>query len=215
MATAQNVIDEIQQFFPDVGETRVLQVLQKADTHIRQQVFLLEDTESIASVADTREYALDTDILRIWSVRYQESSTATIKYLEPTSVAELDLTMPTWRNVDSSDPTHFYHRGTKVGFYPAPDTTQSAGYPAITLEVARSVTLIANSTMAANVPSHDAWLYGSCRELAIQEEDARYPMFHERAETKLNELRAFVHGINARYNPTLRPAPVYGRVKRV
>ncbi len=207
MALASAVIDDFNYIFDNVGDTEALYLLQNADTHLNRAVKMTTETVTFTSlVSGTQEYAMDDDILAVWSARYIRTSTeGDEKRLIETSVDELDEDPRTknWRGQAKGEPTHFYIDGSFIGFYPKPSTASSASYPQVSIETTQDVTLTASSTMRGTALNHQAWVYHMAFHAALSRSDERLEIFRKKMITEEHHLRRNIHGRNARNNPRL------------
>lgn len=209
MPTASDVVARIKLDFPQVPDAVVLAELNAVHVDILSWVKLTQDTEIITLTAGDGDYALDSDILRVWSARY-ESAANTFKPLVPTHLDELDRRNPRWRTraYARGVPSHFYIDTSNLWLYPWPDTTASGGYPRVVLEVSRSVTLTGSDNMPAQAANSLAWEMGVCRRLARRAEDKRVGYYDQEYDRELSNLIARIDARNTRYQPRIEPSLV-------
>lgn len=216
--TAQTLVDRIRRNFSGLTEAEALEYLQEAHTHILGQIRLNIETVSISLTADTREYALDNDILRVWNAMYLTSATQGFQ-LVPTHVDRLDSTTHRWRIQGSSQPREWYVEESNLGLYPTPDTTTSGSYPAVSLEVTRDQTLSISGT-PTTIPEFarrpHAWVAEACRWVALAKKDyERSQFFTQLAQSELAQLSRDVVGRNPGFHPSFQPRNRQTRVGRV
>lgn len=207
MATAQTVLNQILETFPDVDDDpTALAYLNRAHEWICTQVQLKDSTESFTSlVAGTAEYPLTATVTKIWSGRYVKSASAgDFTPIRPTSIEELDYVDENWRAHGNGTPAQFYIHGTDIGFYRKPDTATSGSYPQIVLEVTAKETLVVGTTMPAQTTNYDAWVWRVNAELALVKEDERFSHFMAMAERSMDELYVLVNKL-AKLPPETSP----------
>lgn len=133
------IITRFLERYPEAGNTRAVQLFQKAFNWAMDIAAPRYSTITVNLVAGTNEYTLDTDVLRVQTVEYLFSATWSNK-LEAVTIDELDVTVIGWRNF-SGQPIKYYALSeasgntaiNRVGLYPNPQTTTSGGYPALRL----------------------------------------------------------------------------------
>lgn len=216
MATAQNVIDRVKLDFSSVPPAVILAELNVVHTELLFDIKLTADTETITMTAGTGSYALDADILRVWSARY-ESAANTFKPLVPTHLDEMDHLFPRWRTTAYAQgtPSHFYIDTTNIWLYPWPSTTASGGYPRIVLEVSRSVALSVGTSLPTQANLTTAWEAGVMRRLARRMKDERLSYYDAEYEREMNKLRRLIDERNVRYKTRILPGMVSGGLGKI
>ncbi len=205
--TVETVITRVKRIFKEADPTAMLDYVNEVHNDLLNTLPLVVDTEDLtALVAETQEYTLDEDIVRVWSVELFKSATDR-RSLNPVEIPYLNVNEPLWRRRNSSDPTRFYiWRNTTspvVGLDPKPNLTTTGGYPFIRLHVTRTATLARSSSLPTGIRSADVYVFGCCAKLA---EDPNQMQFYEMKyeQAKLLEVSKF-HGLNVQSKVSIQP----------
>lgn len=214
---AQDLVDKTIRTFKGVTEDQALEYLQEVHTHILSNVRLNIETITINLTSGTGEYAIDDDILRVWTARYLVSATSQ-DVLNPTHVDELNKNHRDWKVDSASTPNLYYVEGSNLGLYPVPDTTTSGGYPVVKCEVTRDQTLSISGTPTV-IPEFarrpQAWIMGACKAIALDKEDSRIDRFTVEFERELRLLSESITGRNVNFHPSIRSKSFRTRVGKV
>lgn len=150
--TVQSQIDRLKRFSTDITVAIALEYLQYANRELCFDLPLYLTEEDITLTANTQEYAVNADDLRVWTAHYWTSATAS-RPLEGVSLQGLERRFRGWRNTPASIPSRYaVHNVLTVPYillYPKPNTTTTGGYPFVRLRVSRHVAL----TQAGNLPA--------------------------------------------------------------
>jgi hypothetical protein len=215
--TAQVVINNARQSFPDMSETIALDLLNLEHGELLARYPLRETTLDFTSiVADTPEYALAETAIRV-DAAYYYSDADTPKQLEPLSVEEMDRMDPGWRTRDSGTPTHYYISASatstgNLGLYPVPDTTTSSGYPKVTLYIRQNQTLGLSDNIPNGMLNYDAYLAGICLRYAERRARDQVPFWQNRKDTARNQLEKYLAERGQNHAAVIKPA--YMRPRR-
>lgn len=211
--TVTQIFAEVKGHFPMVEQIEFLNIFNVVNNELVDAFRLVPDTMiQISLTSGTQEYALPTDVYRVWNGNYQTASD-TYQPLTQTSVDRLDEQDNTWRWEDPSTPSFYYERGGNVGFYPNPDTSTSVGYPIVNLYVSEQVASYGiNDSLPGTVISADAWIYRVCQKLSVKYDADKFQLYERLAEKAKQEQLDFINGKIARDKPSInaRVAKVYG-----
>lgn len=192
--TVATVEASVQLDFPDVPTADVFTALTEEHAKLCHLYPLYESSETFSSLVDgTSEYNFSTVPASVRHAVYKPSSTNSgWTTLRATTIDALNSDNPSWRQSTPSQPTHYYTTtdGTnfKLGLYPAPNTTSSGGYPAVTVYTWLATTLSTN--MPVSIDAYDCYKYGTCYRLALQKNDPRvatYKALYEEAKRVLHK----------------------------
>jgi hypothetical protein len=213
--TAQTVINNARQAFPDMSETIALDLLNLEHGELLARYPLRETTIDISLTADTAEYALAETAIRI-EAAYYYADADTPRQLNPLEVEEMDRMDPGWRTRNSGTPTHYYigasstSTGT-LGLYPVPDTTTSSSYPKVTLYIRQNQTLGLSDTIPNGMLNYDSYFAGVCWRYAQRraKDQAEYWRL-QRAQARA-DLEKYLAERGQHHSVSIKPAFVRGR----
>lgn len=215
MPTAQNIIDEAKLDFPDETDTRALSDLQSVDDYICFKYAVIRSRQDITLTADTREYSLPSNTVRVLAARYLTSATSSTK-LTARHLDWFDEYDYNWRDQDSGTPMDYYVdiANGNIGFHPAPDTTTSGSYPKVTVDVSqRRGTLITSTDFGSSLPSYQAWVEGLRHRMALRTSDERVTYYESLFRHELSQLDLMLRG-SAEFQPTTRMDTVFRQQRR-
>lgn len=196
MATAQDVLDEIQQYFPNVSENRRLEVLQQVHDELLMKYAIRWETETNTSLTATdREYAIPAGVIKFKEVVYYKTATDA-RVLEAVSYDKLRDENPDHYLSTLTGPRRYYELAGNIGLDKLPDSASagSPAYPRLVMTVRKLETLSTSTTMPSTAPNHKAWVTKVCLELAAQNEDSRVGMFADLAKTHEAMLAMYIEG---------------------
>lgn len=215
MPTAQAIIDEAKLDFPDETDTRALSDLQSVDDYICFRFPVIRSRQDVTLTADTREYSLPSNTVRVLACRYVTSATASDK-LQARHLDWFDAYDYNWRDQSSGTPMDYYvdTANNNIGLHPAPDTTTSGGYPKLTLDVSqRRGTLVVGTDFGSNLPSYQAWVEGLRHRMALRTSDERLGYYERMFNHELAQLDLMLRG-SAEFQPTARMDTVFRQQRR-
>jgi hypothetical protein len=201
----QQVINLARRHFVTFDEQEALTYLQAVHNKILRLVRVkVDENVDLNMVAGTPNYAISSEIMRIWSVTAYDD-VGMYRALRPKSVDELDYTYPVWKSLNSGQPIWYDERAGEMIFYPTPNVTTVAGYPIIRLRVQKTDTLTMSTTLPTMVDEYDAWIYGLCRKYATEKEKDQLPFFEQKYKQALRDLEGYSQGKAVRGKPALHP----------
>lgn len=187
--------DHLTDFYKD-GDPRTLRLVNQAHQDILRACALTPlETLDLPLVAGTGEYDLDPTVVKIVSATYKGSS-ADYSNVWAASVDELNETIPTWREHTPSRPYRYYEQGGRLGLYPSPDRTTSAGFPVVRLQALRVAPLAGLSdALPTQLPNIQAFVWQVCALWCIREnDDPGFAKYSGLAKGAMLDLRSFVDG---------------------
>jgi len=214
--TVQDIIDDVRrEYAKGVSDAEVLYHLQQVHTDIITAVRLNVDDETITLTDGTKGYALDDDILKVWSAKYYRSASDAYG-LKAIHLDELNSDNPHWVITPDMEPRSFYIEQGFIYFHPTPPTTTSGGYPKVVITVSRDVTLATDTELPGYVRSAGAWVEATKEAIAKSKKDwESYSVFKSDAKEELIKLKNAVVGRNVEFNPSIRPRrTLWGGTKR-
>jgi hypothetical protein len=202
--------------FPPASDAQALSIMNDVQSDILRAVRLYPLTAfNITLIANQQLYTLDPSVYRIWSCIWQNNASISsqIKVLE-TSIDELDYQAPNWRSQSASNVYRYFELGGQIGFVPAPAFATSAGYPIIILNTSTAQPFATtSSTLPAQVPTKDAWVWRACARWATMQRRDDAAGFADLGESALNDLIDFVNGLLPRQKPRVQQS--YPRVRNI
>lgn len=216
--TVQNLVDDIRrEYAKGVPDAEIMYYLQEVHTDIITSIRLNVEDVTISLTDGTKGYAIDDDILKIWSAKYYRSA-ADAYGLKATHLDELNSDNPHWVITPDMEPRSFYIEQGFIYFHPTPPTTTASGYPKVVLTVTRDVTLTLSpgDELPGYVRSGGAWIEATKQAIASSKQDwDAYAVFKANAEKELVNLKNMVVGRNVEFNPSIRPRrTLWGGTKR-
>lgn len=203
MSTGADILVGARRIYNDIDDTAGLDLLQKAHDFLLRFVRIYpEEVVDINLVAGTREYALDSDVLRVWEAEYRTSAT-TATPLEQTSTDWLDYNMRGWRSLPNGTPSMFYDIGGYIGLVQKPDTTSSGGYPIVRGYATKRQTLVGATALPLMIREQtDAWEDEIAYRWARQTRSIEDIKLRDAARRRSrNELMSFLQGRLPRNRP--------------
>ncbi len=210
-STITQVITKAQAFVSDMSAAAGLILAQELEDELLEQVKMLADTEDLTLALLTPTYALDEDILKIWSADYFASATD-ITPLNETSLDFLNMYRKRWRHREPSQPRDYYidnssSAGMLLGLTPEPDTATSGTYPFVRLYVGRKRTLTGASVLPSAVQDDGLYVKGIIYKWKqLRRKNPQDEALAQRAY--LEKKQAFMRRTGnrlARLNPTVDP----------
>jgi len=200
--TVQQVIEIISEHV-DIGNVRGVQLLNEAHLEILANCHLVPDTTvDITLTANTLEYALPDDCVKIWDATYFTSATSH-QVLKATNVDTLFYSHgANWELAQSSVPIHFYERGGMIGLWPPPATaTSGSGYPKVTLYYTQFTELTLTSSMPTTIPSVYPWVYHVLSRQAAVAHPDKIQLFKQLYAQEMERMQTWVFGRTGRDKP--------------
>lgn len=211
MATVRDVYGRVRarKGFEDLTKEDFTNHINRVHKDILIRMPVRVNTEDISLTSGTKEYALDSDIVKVWEAyRYDTSSTG--EALTATSVHDLHLDTPHFRFDANGKPKMFYvwnsvTTGDVIGFHPTPDTTTSSGYPKITLHVTRENTLDMTTTLPTGVKDHQIYIEGVCYYAAMDVMPEKAQFWFNAYQMEMDKNRRFYQNRNPDHSPSVAP----------
>lgn len=181
MRTKLQVIQDAQAIHPTLSTARARVLFDGIDRTVRREarvsvVSLTLDT----LVAGQEQYALNNDVVRVWTCRYgTTNTTADATSLTATTIDQLENENPDYKK-SRGTPAVFYVLGGEIGLFPVPDTSSSGGLPYLTMQVSRAPVMADGDSLPSHIDSIDAWKFGIAKDFSFETGDPRLP-YHEKA----------------------------------
>lgn len=202
--------------FPPLTDSNALLLANLTQADIVRSVALYpETTFNISLVSGQQEYTLDPSIIHVTSAiwRWNNQVTAQIALI-PTSIDQLDYEYPNWRAMSPATTYKYYERGGMLGLVPPPSQTTAAGYPIVILYTQTEQPFAStSSTLPAQVPTTDPWVWGMCARWAAMQRRDDAAGFADLALSARNDLIKFVNGRLLRQKSQMRQS--YSRVRNL
>lgn len=168
--TVQSQIDRLIRSFTDITDAVALDYLQDANRELCFSLPIYLTEEDITLTADTQEYTINADDLRVWSGHYWESATF-CKSLEGMTLRGLDLRHQGWRNTPASIPSKYvvFNKLTvpTLRLFPKPNRTTTGGYPFVRLRVSRYVALTQVGDLPGSLIAPDVYYLKAAEQYAL------------------------------------------------
>jgi len=169
--TVTNIVTGVQRVYSMLRTDDIVTYLNEIRPDILRRLRLRNTSQDISLTADTREYAITAPMLGATSIEYIRSATqSNRKALVATNSETLDIVNPNWRARASAEPREYYFVGTstgsKIGFFPTPDTTTTGGYPIARIHYLDCDTLNSGSTIQDDVLSPMVYVHAICQRYA-------------------------------------------------
>lgn len=179
--TAQNVIDEVQRFYTDLGKAKAFEYVQEVHEELLSRYSLRDDTVAFSAiVAGTASYDLPDTALRAESATYYGAAGSPAKlYAFSPDDWDNDPTRAGWRD-QTGTPRAYGMEATAAGqqqiiFFPNPTISTAAGYPKVVMQVRRNQTLLTTDTLPfGGAFCFDAYVSGVAKRHAYIEHRERY-----------------------------------------
>lgn len=145
--------------------SQVLRLLNLVHVDLCEFLPLATTSYDVPLVAGTREYNISETYKAILTADYWYSATNAPTQLIWTSVDELDIEDPGWKNTFTGIPYRWYeYTGATgqpiVGFDPVPSLASSGGYPTVRLLVSLYTALAAGDSLPTSIKSPDCYIDG-------------------------------------------------------
>jgi hypothetical protein len=169
--TVNSIVTEVQAAFPDATATQIISHMNKVDRYLASKIRLRAST---ITVNLTSAYALSDTIVRIYSVRYVRSSSASNSFmLKAEDMSGLDIKYPNWRSWPNSEPRFYSFDVDSAGAFslllaPTPNTTTSGGYPVVYVYASLGGTLSAGGDIPNKIMQSDVYKFGACYYFAME-----------------------------------------------
>jgi len=155
--TVADIINKFRRRFPDCSSASALEYYNDAQKEILFQIPYAKRTRHLNLQAGVQEYPLESEELKIWSVRLVRSAlTGDWIDLKATSEDELDLDRPGWRSEDPGEPRFFYvdsqEWGGTIGTFPTSASTTENGFPKLIIEASIYNPAENQNTPLPNIP---------------------------------------------------------------
>jgi len=208
MATKQDTIDRFKLHYPDADDTLAEQLFNEAHQQVLESIEARNSTEDISLTANTREYAISDNVVKIWEAYYKDSSTeSSWVRLNPTSKQQLD-DLGAWRlNAQPVRPGRFYEttiasgdtatRG--IGFDTLPPTTTGvSGYPKVTLYCTLIAELDYTDSLPQQIRDMSLYVYFMCWRWAVMRNPEQAKYWKDLFNEEMNDAKTVAKGILAR-----------------
>jgi hypothetical protein len=210
--TVLDIITRFRKRFGDCSASAALDLLNDSAREILYTIPYAKTSIDVPLVANTAEYALAADYLRVWSGRYLRSANAgDFRELKETSEDQLDLDRPGWRALEPDEPLAYYidsneSVGGVVGFFPTPNATSSVGYPKVILEVSKFTPYVADSDLLPVSPLVvNAFVDLMCYKRALDTKVQDAVAWKQISEDSLQRASEMFWGRSSRMHPTIQP----------
>lgn len=184
--TVTTVVNEVKAAFPDADTTSIVGYMNKVDRKLATKIRLRTNTLTLTLTAGDDTYALSDSVVRIYSARYERSSTRSNSYtMTAEDISGLDLKFRNWQSWANAEP-RFYALDTdsagafEVRLAPAPITSTSGSYPNVKLYCSIGGTLTSGGDLPAKIQNTDVYRFGACYHYANdhRKEEATYWLGH-------------------------------------
>lgn len=166
--TVASVISAVQAVFPEATSAEIVTHVNTVDRDLSCRIKLRRTLTDVSLTASDDEYTISEQILRVWAARYVRSAARSDQYpLMEISREELNSRNRNWNAAPDQAPTYYYldvdsTGDTTIGFWPAPPTTTSGGYPKVVMEVSRWATLTSGDSLPSKIKNIRAYKSGVC-----------------------------------------------------
>lgn len=205
--TVNSIVAEVQAAFPEATSTQIVAHMNKVDRHLASKIRLRANTITVNLTANDNTYTLTDSIVRVFSVRYLRSSSASNSYtLKAEDISGLDVKFKNWRSWPQGEPKLFAFDVDSAGAYqlvlaPTPATATSGGYPIVHVEASLGGTLAAGGDIPNKIMQSDVYKFGACYYYAMEarrEESAFWKNLYD---------MALQHEINLELNRSTQKGP--------
>lgn len=172
--TVNSIVTEVQAAFPEATATQIISHMNKVDRYLASKIRLRANTITVSLTAGTNTYSLSDTIVRVFSVRYLRSSSASNSFvLKAEDISGLDVKYKNWRSWSQGEPKFFAFDVDSTGAYqlvlaPTPNTTTSGGYPIVHIEASLGGTLAAGNNIPNKIMQSDVYKFGACYYYAME-----------------------------------------------
>jgi hypothetical protein len=223
--TKIDIVTKFRKRYSDCTEQTMVALLNEACVEIFSAIPYRRKITSIDLVQDTQTYALaatDSDIAKIWSVRYVRSADKDdFVELQPTSTDELDAERRAWRGEAKGTPGRYWIGGDEtlggvVGLFPKPDKTTDLGYPVLEIDASTipTFTTAGNETLPDIPFVLDALVDLMCFKRAKDAKVGDAAAWKTLSEDSMRTLAEVFWGMNPRMPqkivPVVRQRPGWG-----
>jgi hypothetical protein len=150
---------------------------------------------SVTLVADQALYPWPTDMVYLYSARYEASATSRTR-LNMTSPERVENVDRDWRNRTSGTPTDIMPQGANLRLWPAPDTATDSGtgYPKVTLSYTAAFPALSSGgdQLNAAIFIEDWALKTALKRYASQRVKQDFPLRDHEEREALGDLQSFL-----------------------
>lgn len=189
--TVQDIINTTQRVFPGMVNSVAKEHFDSTHREIVSQVHLHSDVEVLNSIVNgTAIYTLNTNVMGVYTCRWQINSTANafvaLKEVSRETIEQDDIE---YLKRTAPIPEFFAIDGDQIYLFPTPTTNSVNGYPFIAMRVDAATTLNTDLQLPQSVPSHDAWKFGILKRYAEETGDPKINIYEKAWKDALSRLQ--------------------------
>lgn len=175
MYTVQQIVSAVQRRLPDAPSQTCVLLTNLVHRELLADIPELRlDSLTQNLTSGTGEYNIAEPVFQVLEAYYQTAAN-TSSQLSPITIEGLNAMVPTWRTDATGTPLYFYLSSNQasansevIGLYPVPNTTTSAGYPILKMDISEleSSDLTLTSTVFVTLQSPKVYIEGVSYMLA-------------------------------------------------